>query len=340
MCHNTYMSLTSKFLKIFRTVDEKISDRVISFHTRPLLSSEYRLTSHPRTSPEKIGVVIQGPLLLKKDFTLETVKLYKKTFSSDTIIIVSTWEGEDPVTIQKIQDLGVTVLINQKPKKSGISHINFQIVSSLTGINEAKTHGADYVLKTRTDQRMYATDVEEFLLSTIHTFPSLSQYSQQKRIIAVGLNTYTYRPYSISDMTLFGTTSDMQLYFDAPHDTRDHFSFQGLSLRNWSKGKFSEGLLVINFLEKIGRKVTFTLEDSWRVYADHFCIIDTQSLGIFWYKYEYWNEYRATDYSTMKNNQELTYKDWLTLYARFPKKETIPEYIIDSEFAEKIKPTH
>lgn len=330
------MSITKKILKIVRILDEKISGRILTFHSRPLRTLNIDVYSRVRTSPDTIAVVIQGPLLLKKDFTLETVRLYKKTFSPSSKIIVSTWEGEDSETLQKMRDLGVIVLTNKKPTKSGIGHINFQVVSTSHGILEAKKLGANYILKSRTDHRMYAPNIEEFLISTIDAFPITTTYSQKKRIVAVSLNTYLYRPYSISDMTLFGTLDDMQSYFDAPHDTREHFSFHDLSLKAWAKGRLCEGLLLTHFLEKMGRKLEFTLEDSWKVYAEHFCIIDSQAIGLFWYKYEYWNEYRVINYIALKNNQELNFREWLILYSNFPKKELIPEDVIDLEFGKTL----
>ncbi len=323
-----------KILKLIRIITEKTTGYVSFSHTRPLFEKDYNLYSDETLQHERIGVVIQGPIITHNDFTLETVKIYKKTFGEKTQLLISTWAGEDSLTIKKLRDLGVIVLENEKPKLPGIKNINFQIVSSRNGIQKAKSLGVNYILKTRTDQRMYAPNIPDFLSTLIETFPLTHSYKQEKRIIAISLNTYKYRPYSISDMTLFGTTHDMELYFSPEEDTRTTPHFH--NIKSWSEDRLCEVYLSTTYLEKIGRKLTFTLEDSWKVFAEHFCIIDSQMIDIFWYKYEYWKEYHDLTYETMKNDQELNFREWLLLYSALPNKATIPESIIEGQFGTTI----
>jgi hypothetical protein len=328
------MSLVQKVAKVIRISKEKITHRVDFSHTRPLRSDDINVSSDVTRTREKIALILQGPLILRENFTVETVKLYKKTFSESSLIIISTWKGEDPQTIKALTKLGAIVLENKKPEYSGIKHINLQIVSTVNGIKKAKELGATYILKTRTDQRMYAPNIEEFLCSIISLFPVAQGYEQQKRIIGVSLNTFKYRPYSISDMTLFGTLYDMERYFDVAEDkkTAPHFH----TIRTWSEERLCEVYLSTNFLEKVGRKLSFTLKDSWEVYRDHFCIIDAQSLDLFWYKYEYWKEYPDRNYKEPKNTQELNFREWLILYSAMDNKKTIPEKVLEQQFGDPL----
>jgi len=75
-----------------------------------------------------------------------------------------------------------------------------------------------------------------------------------------------------------------------------------------------ETYLTSEFLKKVGRELKWTLEDSLRAYAEHFCIIDKDDLDLFWPKYEAHKEHRMLAYDAIKNIQELTFRDWLLLY--------------------------
>ena len=328
------MSYYAKIKKIIRIAEEKRTNMVVTNHCRPLYAKEYNLVSDTRKKTPKVAIIIQGSLLLKKNFTVETALLYKKTFSPETIIIVSTWEHENKEAVKQLQSIGIIVLLTNKPGIAGISNINLQILSTRMGIEEAKKRGATYILKTRTDVRMYATNIEEYLLSFLKTFPLTHSLIQKERIIAFSLNTYKYRPYSVSDLTLFGHIEDIKMYFDVKEDARTIAKFT--NIRSWSQERFCEVYLSTHFLEKVGRKLTYTLSDSWDVYAKHFCIVDASSIDLLWYKYSYWEEYRDLIYSHMKNNQELTFREWFILYSSKENKAIIPETILDEQFGNNI----
>lgn len=328
------MNYYRKFLKVLRIIKEKYTTYFSFEHTRPLYARDYNIISDRLKQPISIAVVIQGPLITKNNFTVETIKLYKKTFSPTTKLIVSTWSDCDQNIITTLRAMGVVVLLNDKPKQSGIGNINLQISSTKSGIQEAKKSGVNYILKTRTDIRMYAPNIESYLYAACTMYPVSKEYSQEKRIVAFSLNTYKYRPYSISDLTLFGTLHDMEKYFNVPEDTRTAPHFKDIG--SWSNGRFCEVYLSTHFLENIGRKLSYTLEDSWKVYAEHFCVVDSNSVELFWYKYTYWEEYRDLGYAYMKNNQELHFREWLILYFSLNNKASIPENVLGEVFGTKM----
>lgn len=321
--------------KIYLRLAERWGNDFITLHKRPIHPTPHSVWSDPSTCEERVALVMQGPLLLKNDFTLETLRLYRETFS-ETDLILSTWKGEDAATLAKIRDLGVTVIENDKPEMTGIGNVNFQIVSTQNGITEAKARGAAYALKTRTDQRMYAPNIRAFLLNLIDTFPMTPGSTQKKRIIVSNFVTFKYRPYSPTDMLMFGTLDDMLLYWTPPLQLKPKANHPSTAtLRDWMALDACEFYLTRNFLERIGRPITGTLTDSWRVYADHFCVADTEVLDTYWPKYEPKREYRYRTYSDLTSDRLLDFSEWLHLYTY---RDTLhaPEEVLDQALGARV----
>lgn len=305
----------------------------VSFVIRPIHTEHIVYTPRAVTVPKKFALIIQGPLKKEESFTLETVRLYKKTLLPSTHIIVSTWEDEDKDILAELRTLGVHVITAKKPETKGILNINLQIVSVKNALDLARGLGAEYVMKTRTDTRIYATNVEEYLCGLLKTFPPAPGYSQKYRILGLSLNSNLYRMYNISDIVVFGHISDMSKYWDAPLDSRIKEPPRPKNtLREWSQLRMVETYLTAFYLENIGRTLKWTVEDSFSALADNFIIIDEQSLDLFWYKYGYWNEYRRRNYTTSKNDVCVTFRDWLSLYTYRDNLKDIPEYAVDLPF--------
>ncbi|MFH1427229.1 MAG: WavE lipopolysaccharide synthesis family protein [Patescibacteria group bacterium] len=303
----------------------------ITFHTRPKQAANVGVWSDELKNLPKFAVVIQGPIMKEDDFTLETVKIYKKIFNK-AIIIVSTWDTEDENNIKKIKDENIEVILNKEPEFSGPSHINYQIVSSSAGIRKAFELGAEYVLKTRTDQRIYAINISEFLYSLVKTFPLAKSYKQKERLITSSLNTFKYRMYSPSDMFSFGQVGDMLRYWGPELDLRKDLNINCSTIRDFAKLRICEAYLLTEFSKNIGRELNWTLKDSWQILVDHFCVIDQHSLDLYWNKYERQREYRYLKYGGVLNSQELSFREWLNLYHNLNNRLIIPEEILDTPF--------
>ena len=313
---------------------ENVFHGYITFHLRPktfynLNQQADSLKKYPQTA-----IIIQGPLLRDDKFTLNTIRIYKKIFKEYPIIL-TTWEDEDPDYLNELKNEGIEIVLNQKPDYPGISHINYQLVSTSNGIKRAKELGMDYVLKTRTDLRLYNPNSIEFLANMLKVFPAIND-KQRKRIAIGSINTFKYRPYSASDMVMFGQIDDMTAYWGVAPDTRKTFPPSDL-IGDWSRAKLCEVYLSANYLEHLGRTLEWTIADSWQMYADHFCVFDAQSLDIYWHKYSREREYRRLEYGIMKNDQELTFAEWLALYAGRENKKTVPETILHAKFTDAIK---
>lgn len=335
-----FLFLKRKITKLFflkLALIERIAGQFISYSLRPKRSSQVGTWSDALKREPKTAIVIQGPLLTKNDFTLETVRLYKKHYKNSTIIL-STWKNEDPLKIEEFKREGVEILLNDEPSSRGPRNINKQIVSSLEGIRYAQNIGAEYVLKSRTDQRMYAVNAVEFMINLLNTFPIATGHSQKRRIISASLATLKYRPYGVSDMFMFGHVDDMLTYWNPPLDTREVSLGATSTIRDFTKSAICEIYLTTNYLKKIGKEVEWTLKDSLKAYADHFIIVDHQSLDLYWHKYDHHQEQRFMNYDTIKNDRLLTFADWFNLYTNLQNHVQIREENLDEPFNSPIEP--
>ena len=289
---------------------EKHSNYFNTYWSRPKKSIEINYTTKA-ISFKNVGIVIQGPLLLKDNFTVETVKLYKKNYP-ECPVIVSTWKNEDNNTLNNIKSLGAVVVVSDYPEIQGHERVNYQKRSSLLGIKKAKKLGCEYVLKTRTDQRIYANNVMEYFKDLVEQFPLKIKTRANKRIICCSLSTIKNRLYNISDMLLFGDIDDMELYFnpcDAPNTE------SGLKIYDekkeqvkWAKTRPGEIYFSTNYIENCGHKLKWTYQDSDYYRNQLFIVVDSEAIDLFWPKYtrrEYmWRSYTGLPFET------VGFKDW------------------------------
>lgn len=303
----------------------------VTYHFRPKCADAIHTPSHLVNHLPSLAIVIQGPVINKDAFTLETAKLYKQNFPT-ALLILSTWNDHSPEVLQPFDSLGVQVLLNSKPDYAGVSNINLQIVSSRAGIQKAREMGVEYALKTRTDQRMYAPDIAAYLHSITQVFPVGDGWGKQrKRIVGCSLNTFKYRMYGLSDMLIYGHIEDMWLYWNVDLDDRvfteqdEHEA--GASLKKFARWRVCEVYLATEFLSKLGRALDWTLRDSWTAFAEHFCVVDKEQLDLYWNKYNQ-REYRWLFYCGLHKFQELTFRDWINLYGN-QNKIVAPEEILD-----------
>lgn len=329
------------FVKCFShalSLQQRVEGVFVTLHKRPIFSTEITTVTQPpfkKTPP--LAIIIQGALLRENDFTLETVRIYKKHFLCAKIIL-STWNTEDYEYLEKFSSEGIDIVLSEKPLNLGISNVNLQIQSTKAGMARAKQLGCEYAIKTRSDQRIYATDIEEFLFNLLDKFPLHDEVQvQRKRLVVFSLNTFLYRVYGISDMFMFGNIDDMLLYWSPDFDSRNPAAVEkdlSKSILSYSTQRICEVYFCSEFLSKIGVRLDFTLEDSWRAYARHFCVVDKETLDLCWPKYcnlEFrWLSYRPN------HLEEVTFKDWFNLYCSDGKKKTNLSHYVGKNFSSKI----
>lgn len=256
-------------------------------------------------------LIMQGPLSEKGNFTFETLKIYTSIFPSLKIVL-STWNDEKKSMLHEIEKLGITIIRNIKPVNSGQQNINYQIASSMSGIEMAKKQNFKYCIKTRTDQRFLNVQSLSYLKSLLKTFPPLN-LNQNSRLIILSQNTFKYRLFSISDMFMFGYIDDMSKYWNAD-----------FNLFPYDKNIEAESNICLNFLRRIDYQCEKTLENYWAAIKDNFCVIDQTSIDIYWNKYESIYEYRRKKYDFSYSDEELYFADWIQIYNG--------NYIYDSKY--------
>ena len=257
--------------------------------------------------PLTIAIVMQGPLILEENFTVESLKLYKQHFPN-AILIFSTWPIS-PELKKIIHDLDVHLVVNEKPQNPGISNINLQITTTRSGLLLAKRLGATHVVKTRSDQRAYNPSLLSYLYNLLQVFPvNAGEKIQKSRIIGTSLNTFKHRIYGLSDMFLFGEIDDLLLYWDSSiiknNILTSTFELNGLV-------KIPEVYLLYGFILNIGYKPKFKLEDSFEVFSKHLIVINHEEIKLYWFKYNFNSERYSVEniYDT-----QLNFNDWLLLY--------------------------
>ncbi len=295
----------------------------LTLHRRPRYGSEVGTFPEPGITPAKAAVVMQGPLYADHDFTLETLRLYARQMQGAQLIL-STWEDTDPAMLSRIRDLGVTVLLNKKPVYAGLYNINMQITTAAAGVQRAVADGADWIIKTRTDQRLLAPDILPFLISLATTFPAAGGTAQKFRILGVGVGSLKFAPYHVTDQTVFGSAADMLAYWtpplreDRPRDgwpTDPLGMFTKVPVGELCRHAAPESYFASRYLERIGRKLDWTIADTWAAFRDHFCFVDPALSDFYWIKNQIVSQREyPISYAAQSNRTEIGFRDWLLLY--------------------------
>ena len=282
---------------------------IATAHFRPLRADQMGLGPDVPTG-QRIAMVMQGPLQRDFDFTVESVKIYRKIFP-EVQVVLSTWEGEDAASLDEIRNAGAVVLLNAPPSHRGPgNNINMQVCSAAAGVLWAKANGYDYCLKTRTDFRIFNPSLFVDCLTLQQAFPLTHSYPQSQRLVAFS-NHVKYMPYTLPDVTMFGAIDDMVAYWTPPYDDRTEFHFQ--TLMQLAKSLHAEAWFLIHYAGKLGRPVQWSLQDYWEIIKDHFVFMDSPAADIYWRKAPY-TEYRWKLYEASSNFETFGFAEWLRLY--------------------------
>jgi hypothetical protein len=301
-----------RFLSLRESVDRELGqldDRWITRNTRlknPLPPVEIAAT-HAR-----VGVVVQGKVQGDGDFTLRTVQHYRHSFPGCPIF-VSTWKDESPQVVRQLEAAGAIVILSEPPERAGSSHINYQIRSTFAGIVAAERAGCRYVLKTRTDTRMYAPNIPDYLAALIEDFPPASGHDVRGRLAVLDWATRLFLPQHPSDMMMFGHVEDMRIYWDVPLCE----SLHGFSRAECTKYDelisplVPEIYLCRHFLRKLGYPFEETVTSWWQILADLFVVVDRVTLEHFWPKYNFDVEHHNSLDDHRRNEAVCTFREWL-----------------------------
>lgn len=295
-----------------------------TIHHRPKRAAQVGTWPEPALALPPMAVAMQGPVMAEDDFTLETLALYRRSMPGVRLIL-STWRDTAPALLAPIERLGVEIVLNDKPAAAGMFNVNLQIASAAAGVRRAVEGGAEWVLKTRVDQRLYAPNALAFLHAMATAFPVAPGLGQRARIVGVGQGSMKYAPYHVTDQTVFGAAEDMLAYWTPP-----------LRLETWPEGwpgdaagafltvpvgefcrrAVAECYFASRFLERIGRPLDWSLADSWAAYRDHFLFVDYAGTDFYWVKGQtYSQREHSTRYDAITNREEMLFRDWMLLWS-------------------------
>lgn len=254
-------------------VVEKIFHLLNAFsNKRGLLLSYSVIDMSPKTRNESnkdkfhdSAILIQGPILYP-DFLDDAISFYASIYPQVEIFL-STWKNER--NLEKLNSLSkVNLIENQPPTNAGISNINFQVRSTLSGLRLAIDKKINFVLKIRSDQALFASN----FLDQFHLALNIAPSSKFKRIVTTDFNSFLFRPNSPNDQIQFAETQILMEFWSA---------YDGSKVPERS---FPEEILLIAYLSKLGISTSRSLESSLEIYRDHFAFLDASDLGFFWRK--------------------------------------------------------
>lgn len=311
----------------------------LSYRMRPKTAlPNYSISYSDHNS--KIAIILQGPVRHEDNFTLETVKYYKATVE-DALVIVSTWDTETNATIEQLKKAGAMVVITKAPKSGGHLNINYQIISSREGIHKACQSGADFICKTRTDQRIGKTHVFDYMKNLLVQFPSTDE-KQNCRMIALSTNYGNmFYPFFLSDFLYFSTASEMLRMFDFGMDSREKFTMpNGSTRREYANKSYApEVFLIKQYLNNLGFKCDDTVKSYWNALKSYFICLDFRTVDLYWPKYEMKyaehaisGAYFGSDSEEELRTENFDFVNWFNLYSGSlqykPEYEKYADYIL------------
>lgn len=326
--------LVKKIISFERIVEKlfvfyrKITGNLPTYEIHNFRRNAHLISPKPdqkEASRREFGIVIQGPIKHENMFTFKTIEMYLRDYPG-CVIVLSTWNDENTASFRELAEKNTNFLLilNEKPVNEGISHINYQILSSFAGVSRLRELQVKYSLKTRTDQCFFNPLTFEILRE------KLGSDSSKKKIIFLSLGTFLFRPYAPSDFFQFGLTESIEKYWSIPFDDRekkDQPEINGWTSREFSKFAVCEVYPAIEYLKSNGEYLDYTLENSLLMFKKYFLIIDAKRLDFVWDKYTYRSDRNKQNelpspFQEFNESLELVIGDQISEYSKL-------DYLLD-----------
>ena len=261
-----FVKLLDKTMRTLNGLSRSLGGPLITYKVSGQIEQKtVALVRAENRSNSDIGIVIQGPVNKIGIQLGQTVKQYKELWPG-THVIVSTWKSSDPGILKNLKALGAEVVLSDEPDLPGPSNANYQVTSTLAGINKLQDLGVLMCLKTRVDQVLYNSRS----LNVLRTI--LNEY--EDRIITTDFNSFLFRLYSANDQLMFGKTDLLEEFWSASKD------IEGQS----EAGGPIEAKLLQNFLGARGISKSQDIVGSLETYRDFYNFVDHEDLDLFWHK--------------------------------------------------------
>lgn len=326
-------NIQDKYIQNIIELYEKNGREFLSIYKRPRTVEGVISIEAPNEINASTAIIMQGQLVEEHDFTVETVRIYGSLYPGTTVI-VSTWTLDNPKLVKRLEkEENCVVVLNSYPAHSGLLNVNYQIATTLAGIEKAKELGKKYVFKTRCDYRFYKKGLLQYLYCLINEYPLDSTVCCQKYRIVAGseVRNSMFRPFWLADQFNYGCVEDMYSYWNydmKPIDldkkevnkriTDEHMTWNERTLRQLA----AEPEIVRSFLyRQEGSLPACTVKDYWSIIRSRFILVSREELGYFWVKYRYRYDEAASSgcyYSENDVKRCLNYNwdfsQWLLLY--------------------------
>ncbi len=326
---------------------EGLNDYFYTYNVRPKKALDIISIEKEMVDAKNVAIIMQGPLILEDNFTLETIKIYNLLYPGVSII-VSTWDNENKDYIEKIRKCNnCVVLLNKYPERQGFCNVNYQTVTTVAGLKKAKELNKQYVFKTRNDYRFTKKGLIEFMINLLADYPCLgSEFKQKSRIIFTGgRQDDMFRQFFIGDQFNFGHIDDLLRFWDfGPTEINQTFSDFDKERRNrhysWKEERnFCRILSQRYSIQVRGKDFDNSIKDYWAFVKDYLIILSAKDVDAYWFKYNYkyeetysTGEYYIDDDTKRCFAYNWNYCTWLNLYHGQLKYEDWMEQISESNF--------
>jgi len=309
------------FIKIFIKFIE-LGDYFFAFKIFDKLPRNDYKSYENKISSRKFAIIVQGPLVCSSEFTIETLNYYSNEYPNSPIIF-SSWEKDIDKIKNKEFNKNIYFVSNKLPKYFGNRNINLQAISTKSAILYAKKLKCNYVLKTRSDTRIYLKDFQNYLekLIKFYQFKKNSKSSQKERIISTSFS-LRYRLYGISDQIMFGNVDDLYNYFNITTTPLLEKKFSKFLINLKFKHKlyfihnefYPEIYFFYNFFKKMNIKLNWTVKDSIKIISNNFIIIDNQSLELYFKKSNRIDNHYSEKPNPSSSSVEFSFLVWLKYF--------------------------
>lgn len=322
------------FLKFFKNKSEYVLSNMLQI-TEKKLNRYYTVRSYPKDFSvvaknyyEKIDrccIIMQGQYIKEDNFTLNTIKYYISVCNYD--VIFSTWVSLDPKIKLELEELGAIVVLSVYPVTAGVLNLNYQVVSTMAGLMEAKKCGYKYVLKTRSDQRLYKQNFLQYFCSL------LTQFGKERLVtLNYNLNNICWPNY-ISDFLYFGEIdrvikaftfdkNDKCILYNLPRE--EHYK----KVKEYSREQLTinqmvpECNIIMNYYKNMNIPYDETVKSHLENVKRYFVVVGQDDVGFYWKKYnETYNANRRDGLFVENDKEELslslnfTFDNWLVNYS-------------------------
>lgn len=229
------------------------------------------------TPRPKVAIVIQGPVPNRKSEKQveESISHYSKIFPQSPIVL-STWLNH--ARTLRSPGKNIHIVRSVDPGPSNPKNLDRQAISTFEGIKKASELGAEYTIKTRTDQRLVAPLAVEKLLAI------WAQSKSELSIVVSSYGTGRYRLYGPTDQLQFAKTAVLLDFWEGLPSSGRHevvspdydqllyeISCRALSVQ--------EVRLCVRYLLRIEQEVTWTWPNHAQLMASFFPVANSVGIG-------------------------------------------------------------